>query len=168
MTAMLCRDLRAVPAVGLPTELTIRPVRRLAHDAPDGVPLEEAATLATLADPSIGDPPDVFAAALISMPPEIRLFAALDPDGEVRATAGSGTFGTQATVVFVNTHPAWRGRGIGTAMTAAALRAAKGSGATRACLDASASGLSIYLRLGFESVTRTTHYFRAHAPPSRR
>jgi hypothetical protein len=40
-TAMICRDLQAMPAVALPAELTFRPVRRRSEDAPDGVPLEE-------------------------------------------------------------------------------------------------------------------------------
>ncbi|MEA2282061.1 MAG: Acetyltransferase domain [Solirubrobacteraceae bacterium] len=78
----------------------------------------------------------------------------------MRATSGSGTFGIEATVLFVNPDPGWRGRGIGRAMTAAALRAAQSSGAQRACLDATHAGLSIYLRLGFEVVARTTRFAR--------
>jgi len=64
-------------------------------------------------------------------------------------------------VIFVNTHPDWRGRGVGQAMTAAALRAAQNSGARRACLDSSDAGLSIYARLGFKTVARTKRFFRA-------
>ena len=44
-------------------------------------------------------------------------------------------------------------------MTAAALRSALHRGARRASLDASNAGSSIYLRLGFEAVTRTTRFF---------
>lgn len=157
-TAMVCRDLRTVPTLTLPSELTFRPVRRLAEDAPDGVPLEDAAAAAMLADPRIDDPPDVFADYLRSLPRSIRLFAAVDADGVVRATSGAGAFGKEASVMFVNTDPNWRGRGIGKAMTAAALRAAQGSGARRACLDATGTGLQIYVRLGFEAVTRTTRF----------
>jgi ribosomal protein S18 acetylase RimI-like enzyme len=65
-------------------------------------------------------------------------------------------------VMFVNTAPDWRGRGIGRAMTAAALAAAQEDGARHACLDATDAGLSIYLQLGFEVVTRTTRFFRAN------
>jgi ribosomal protein S18 acetylase RimI-like enzyme len=161
VTAMICRDLQTVPAVPLPSELTFRPVRRLDDDVRDGVPLEDAVAAAMLADLRIDDPPEVFADFLRSLPPAIRLFAAVDGDGAVRATSGSGAFGAEANVIFVNTDPDCRGRGIGQAMTAAALRAAKDCGARRACLDATDAGLSIYRRLGFEAVTRTTRFFLA-------
>jgi GNAT superfamily N-acetyltransferase len=160
-TAMICRDLHSVPAVPLPSELTFRPVRRLDDDARDGVPLEDAVAAATLADPRIDEPPEAFADFLRSLPRAIRLFAGVDGDGAVRATSGSGAFGAEANVIFVNTDPDWRDRGIGQAMTAAALRAAKDRGARRACLDATDVGLSIYLRLGFEAVSRTTRFFLA-------
>ena len=160
-TAMVCRDLRTVPEVGLPGELILRAVRRLSGDKPDDVPLEHAVAAAIMAAPSIEEPPDVFADYLRSLPSAFRLFAAVDSDGAVRATSGSGAFGAEATVLFVNTEPGWRGRGIGTAMTAAALRAAARSGARRAALDSSDAGARIYKRLGFESVGGTTRYRRA-------
>ncbi len=160
-TAMICHDLRTIPAPALPGELTFRPVRRLPGDSPDGVPLEDAAAAAKLAAPTIDATLNVFAEYLRSLPAEIRLFAAVDGDGVVRATSGSGAFGSAANVIFVNTHARWRGRGIGYAMTAAALHAAMAAGARQACLDASDAGMSIYLRLGFEAVTRTTRFFRA-------
>ncbi len=40
-----------------------------------------------------------------SLPPEMRLFAAVDGEGVVRATSGSGAFGAPASVIFVNTDP---------------------------------------------------------------
>jgi hypothetical protein len=46
-------------------------------------------------------------------------------------------------------------------MTAAALRAAREAGARQGCLDATAAGFSIYRRLGFETLTRTTQFVRA-------
>ncbi|HEY5427648.1 MAG TPA: GNAT family N-acetyltransferase [Solirubrobacteraceae bacterium] len=158
--AMICRDLRTVPALALPTGLTLRPVRRLAGDAADGVALQDAVTSAMLGDGTIDDPPAVFARYLRALPSAMRLFVAVDGDGVVRATSGSGAFGAEASVIFVNTQPDWRGRGIGQAMTVAALRAAQEHGARRACLDASAAGLSIYRRLGFETVSSTTRFFR--------
>lgn len=161
VTAMICRDLRTVPAVALSSELMFRPVRRLANDAPDGVPLEDAVAAAMLADPRIDDSPAAFADYLRTLPPSNRLFAAVDGNGAVRATSGSGAFGQDATAFFVNTDPEWHRRGIGQSMSAAALRAAQDSGASRACLDASDAGLPIYRRLGFETVARTTRFFRA-------
>lgn len=160
MTAMLCRKVQTVPALPLPNALTMRPIRRLADDPPDGVPLKDAAALATLADPAIDGPPESFADYLRSLAPGFRLFAALDGGGAVRATSGSGAFGTQGTLLFVNTHPDWRGRGIGQAMTAAALRDARSRGATQACLDSTLAGLPIYRRLGFEVVGDVTNFIR--------
>lgn len=77
----------------------------------------------------------------------------------IRATSGAGAFGAEASVMFVNTDPNWRRRGIGLAMTAAALHSARASGARRACLDASRAGATIYRRLGFEVVTEMTRFF---------
>jgi GNAT superfamily N-acetyltransferase len=161
VTAMICRDLETVPAFPLPSELTLRAVRRLDDDPPDGVSLEEAVAVATGADPTTAEPPDALADLLRSMPSAIRLFAAIDDNGTVRATSGSGTFGADATVLFVNTEPGWRRRGIGRAMTAAALHAARLSGARRACLDSSDAGATIYLQLGFEIAGRMTRFFQA-------
>lgn len=163
VTAMVCRDLTSVPRLTLQSGLTLHHVRRLAEDASDGVPLPEAAAAAMLADPRIGDPLDTFVAFLRSLPSAVRLLAAVDAEGAVRATSGMGTFGPYASVFFVNTDPAWRGRGVGSAMTAAALRAAQNVGARHACLDSTDQGLRIYRRLGFSPVTRTTRFFGASA-----
>lgn len=158
--AMLCRDLQDVPPLALPRDLALRRVRRLDGDAPDGVPLRAAVAAAMRADPGIEGKPRVFANYLRSLPQAIGLLAAVDGDGSVRATAGAGTFGTYATVMFVNTDPRWRRRGIGRAMTAAALHAARETGAQQACLDASDAGRRIYLRLGFEDIAPVTRFFR--------
>lgn len=156
-TAMICRDLQAVPAPPLPCKLTLEPVRRRADDPPGGVPLTDAVATAARASPAIDA--HMLTDYLRSLPPAVRLFAAVDSDGVVRATSAAGAFGTEATVMFVNTDPDWRGRGIGRAMTATALRAARTCGARHASLDASHAGARIYRRLGFETVTRTTRFF---------
>ena len=159
-TAMVCRDLRAVPVVLLPDGLTLRSVRRRPGDAPDGVPLREAAATAMRADPTIGEDLDAFADYLRSLPFAFRLVAAVDPSGAVRATAGSGAFGIYGSVIFVDTDPGWRGRGVGTAMTSTALHAAREAGAMRACLDAGDAGVGIYRTLGFEAVGPVTRFYR--------
>jgi GNAT superfamily N-acetyltransferase len=161
VTAMINRDLRTLPDISLPSGLTLRAVRRVAADPTTGVPLQEAVAVALVADPRSDDSARVLADHLRSMPPSIRLFAAVDADGTVLATSGSGTFGVQATVIFVNTHPGWRRRGIGQAMTVTALQAARDAGASQACLEASGTALGIYQRLGFEMVAQTTQFFRA-------
>jgi ribosomal protein S18 acetylase RimI-like enzyme len=164
VTAMICRDLHSVPPAVLPA-LKLRPVCRRDDNPPGGVDLQEAVAAAKLAAPGIEEPAAAFAEYLRSLPPAFRLFAAVDDAGMVRATSGSAAFGTTADVIFVNTHPEWRGRGIGQAMTAAALRAAQDRGARTACLDASEAGARIYRRLGFEAVTQVTRF--AHRASSR-
>ncbi len=160
LTAMVCRDLPAVPEIPLPAGLIVRPVCRTAQPAPDTVALDDAAALALLANPGIADSPARFAESVRSLPREFRLLAAVDRRDAVRATSGGGVFGRHATVLFVNTHPEWRGRGIALAMTAAALRASHDRGAAQACLDATGDGLSIYGRLGFEIAGLMTGFSR--------
>jgi ribosomal protein S18 acetylase RimI-like enzyme len=160
-TALVHRNLRTLPAAALPRTLRLRPVRRLPGDGSAGVPLEEAVAAAMLADPRTDDSPETFVSYLRALPGGTRLFAAVDGDGVVRATSGCGVLGAAASVMFVNTDPDWRGRGIGRAMTVAALAAAEADGARHACLDATDAGLSIYSRLGFEIITRATRFFRA-------
>jgi len=161
LTAMSCGDLRTVPETPLPGGLTVVPVRRRDGDPADGLPLGEAVAAAIRAAPEIAETPAALAGYLRSLPYGFRLFAAVDGFGAVRATSGAGSFGSEATMIFVNTESGWRGRGIGRAMTAAALRAARDAGARRAGLDASAAGLSLYLRLGFEVVGPMTRFARA-------
>ena len=153
VAAMVCSDLHTVPSLTLPSDLTLHPVQRLDDDDDEGggVALADAVAAAMSASSAIQDPPAVFAGYLRSLPSTFQLFAAVDSHGAVRATSGSGVFGQYATVIFVNTDPDWRGRGIGQAMTAQALRAASRAGARQASLDASDAGRSIYLRLGFEN-----------------
>lgn len=151
VAGMVCSDLHTVPSLTLPGDLTLQPVRRLGDDEGGGVALADAVAAAMSASAAIEDPPAVFAGYLRSLPSTFRLFAAIDSHGAVRATSGSGVFGRYATVIFVNTDPDWRGRGIGQAMTAHALHAASRAGARQASLDASDAGRSIYLRLGFDN-----------------
>ena len=184
LTAMSCGDLRAVPAPALPEGLSLRPVRRHGgsggggggggvpgaggiHGAggvhgvsgvPDAVALEDAVATAIRAIPGIAETPRALTAYLRSLPIAFSFFAAVDAGGAVRATSGAGAFGPEATVIFVNTEHGWRGRGIGRAMTAAALCAARDAGARRAGLDASPAGLPIYVRLGFDVVGPMTRF----------
>ncbi|HEY1716555.1 MAG TPA: GNAT family N-acetyltransferase [Solirubrobacteraceae bacterium] len=156
-TAMICRDLQQVSAGGLPCGLTLRPVRRLADDAPRGVPLEQAVEAASRADPRITDP-QALADHLQSLPRAFSLWAAVDDGGVVRATSGSAAFQTTASVIFVNTDPDWRRRGIARAMTATALDGARQAGARSAGIDASEAGRELYLRLGFEDAAVITRF----------
>lgn len=161
VTAMVCADLRTVPDPALPVGLTLRPVCRLPDDSRDGVPLTDAVAAAVRA----AAPGELSTATLVtylgSLPQGPRLFAAVEDDGTVRGTSGSSVFGSDAYVFFVNTDPGWRRRGVGLAMTAAALHSAAESGASRACLDASGLGVPLYRRLGFAAVASLTQFSRA-------
>jgi ribosomal protein S18 acetylase RimI-like enzyme len=140
-----------------PIALMVRPELETLPDLPldlevrDDVPLEDMVRLV--------DDPDIVLGLLSRS--RARFFAAVDGDGVVRATSGSAVYGEDASVIFVNTEPAWRGRGIGTGMTALALRDARARGARRACLSATAAGQGIYARLGFGVAAHATDCFRA-------
>ncbi|HEY0869877.1 MAG TPA: GNAT family N-acetyltransferase [Acidothermaceae bacterium] len=159
--AMICPDLHTVPVLAVPAGLTIRTVRRSQTDAADGIPLEEAARACLAAEPDAGsDELPGFVEFLWSLPPTTRLLAAVDDQNVVRATSGSSAFGVEANAYFVSTDEHWRGRGIATAMTASALAWAREAGASQASLDSSQAGLSIYLRLGFQPVSRARLFTR--------
>src|SRR4051794_398638 len=158
-TAMVHGDLARIPETELAEGLRLQPVALTTGSA--GVPIEDAAAAALRSDPTAGplDHLDGFVAYLRAAP-NARYLAAVDRDGAVRATAATGIFDGTASVFFVNTDPGWRGRGVGTAMTAAALRVAAEAGGRQAYLDSSALGLSIYLRLGFVPVSPATLFVR--------
>jgi len=157
-TAMARPDLRSVPAAALPRGLARRPVQESSDGAPGSVPLDEAVAVAVAADPDAGETAGVLARGLRSLMPAFQLMAAVDRNGTVRATSGAGVFEHRAVVIFVNTDPGWRRRGVGRAMTAAALEAARARGASQACLDASDSGLPVYRGLGFDVLGRTRRF----------
>jgi len=156
--AMVLRDIRAVTGTALPDGLDLRCVDRVGSGAPDAVPLKDAVDAAIASDPGITDSADRVAAYLSGLPPSVRLFAAVDETGIVRATSACHVFGEYTQVFFVSTEPDWRRRGIGSAMTAGALRGAASLGARSALLHSTADGASLYKRLGFEALGMLTRY----------
>jgi GNAT superfamily N-acetyltransferase len=58
----------------------------------------------------------------------------------------------------ISTVPGWRGRGLGTAVAAAALTEGKGMGLRIGALSADEPGVPLYRRLGFETVCRHLTY----------
>ncbi|HEX4932516.1 MAG TPA: GNAT family N-acetyltransferase, partial [Gemmatimonadaceae bacterium] len=60
----------------------------------------------------------------------------------------------------IATLPAWRGRGIGSAVTRTPLLAARGRGYRAAVLQSSSKGVRLYERLGFRTVCNIEHFVR--------
>lgn len=159
-TAMVAEALEDLPAPVLEPRLTLH--RATLEPREGEISLTQAAAAFFRFDPPTerGKPdPDAFASYLHSIP-HSSILVAIDGKGAISATAGSAVFGSFARVFFVSTHPDQRGRGIGTAITAAALQDARERGATRACLEASDSGRAIYQRLGFVDASPITLFAR--------
>ncbi len=79
-------------------------------------------------------------------------------DGEPVATTSLLLCGDLAGVYHVVTLPPARGRGIGRAITVAALQYARDTGATHAALQASEMGFSVYRAIGFVPYCDLTLY----------
>ena len=143
--ALVLTDPPATPP-HLPPDLTIRPVA------------DEA---------SLADVRGLSAAAVRHIP---SLAAATDPAvalfvgyvaGRPVATARLTCLGPFAEIHSVNTAPAFRRRGFGTALTWAAIAEGAHRGCTSAMLTATAMGYPLYVRMGFQSAC----LFRTYRPP---
>jgi GNAT superfamily N-acetyltransferase len=75
-------------------------------------------------------------------------------DGQIVGTAALFATDDVAGVYVVSTLEGFRGRGIGTALTAAALRAGQHMGLTTGTLPARSMGVPVYERMGFREVAR--------------
>jgi ribosomal protein S18 acetylase RimI-like enzyme len=149
--AMVLRDIDAVTDAALPDGLELRA-------APASVSLVVAATAAIASDPAITGSPEQVAGFLGGLPSSASVFAAVDADGVAHATVACHVFGEYAQIFFVTTEPAWRRRGIGSAMTQEALHAAASLGARQSVLHSTEAGASVYRGLGFEPVGMVTRY----------
>jgi hypothetical protein len=94
--AMVLRDVQAVTGATLPDGLDLRPVNRVASEAPDAVPLKDAVAVAILSDLGITESADDAAEYLRALPSSVRLFAAVDERGVARATSACHVFGEYA------------------------------------------------------------------------
>jgi GNAT superfamily N-acetyltransferase len=84
------------------------------------------------------------------------------------ATVGASTLSLGAGVAGlanIAVEPGLRGRGIGSAVAAAALSEARGLGISVGALSAGELGLPLYVRLGFRTVSRHLTYVRARTDP---
>jgi GNAT superfamily N-acetyltransferase len=151
--AMALPDLDLIRPAPMPPEVSVQPVA-VRHGGA-GYPLEPALRLAV----DYGEKTQPAATRDLELEAQmlrrlsgIQFFAATTSDGSCVGTAGSRVVDSSALVASVATYPTARRRGIGTAMTAVALRAAATAGAVDAYLDATDAGCGIYRRLGFLDV----------------
>lgn len=87
--------------------------------------------------------------AFVARHPECRPFVA-EADGEI---VGSGVTTVNGSVAWIGTiwvDPAWRGRGLGKALTLATIDAAEAAGCGTLILVATDAGRPLYEQLGFE------------------
>jgi ribosomal protein S18 acetylase RimI-like enzyme len=96
-----------------------------------------------------------------AMDPAVALFVGYLGD-EAVATARLACYGAVGEITGVVTMSAHRRRGLGTAMTWAAIAEAGWRGCTAITLTASAMGYPVYLRMGFVPVC----YYRTYLPPA--
>jgi len=90
----------------------------------------------------------------------IRLVGRID--GRAVATSAVLVSNGVAGLYWIGTDPAYRGRGIGAALTAAAMAIGREHGISVCTLQASSQGLPVYSRLGFMQVSEVVLY----SPPS--
>jgi GNAT superfamily N-acetyltransferase len=96
-----------------------------------------------------------------AMDPAVALFVGYYGD-EAVATARLACYGAVGEVTGVVTMPAHRRRGLGTAMTWAAIAEGARRGCAAMTLTASEMGYPVYLRMGFVPVCR----YRTYLPPA--
>jgi ribosomal protein S18 acetylase RimI-like enzyme len=149
LQAMSLPDLRALRAVPMPNGISSVEVA-ISRGRP-GFPLHLALEVQLEHDRDDAAAPtrDLELEAQLMRELSVRFFAAVTDDGACVGTAGSRVVDSSALVAAVTTIPAYRRRGLGTAMTCRALLSAREDGAGDAFLDATPAGAGIYRRLGF-------------------
>jgi GNAT superfamily N-acetyltransferase len=114
----------------------------------DWRPVEDPDEVAPLAGPAFGMEPEVTAAASRGLRGELRLYMAR-VDGRDAACVGTLDVERDCGVYMVATDPAFRGRGLATALMRQALLEARERGLQTTSLQATAMGAPIYARLGY-------------------
>jgi ribosomal protein S18 acetylase RimI-like enzyme len=145
----MAADLRDLPASD---QLTIPPHARIARVTDEAALRDWARTCLVAFGDSldiVGPAVDVFKGLALHNGSAWRCYLAT-VDGQPASTAGVMMTGGVAGIYWVGTPPAHRRLGLGTAVTAAALRDAYAEGYRIACLTASPLGRPIYAKLGFK------------------
>lgn len=144
----MARRLDGLPAITLPDGVEIVRVRT-AQDQADWL----AVHMAGFEEPEAARPDfgQYLASSLAESPPEVEHFVARWR-GEPRAISTLLRAPLAAGIYHVTTLPAYRGRGLGRALTLAAMHEARRAGYAQAILFATPSGYPLYRGMGFETV----------------
>ena len=119
------------------------------HPVPPSPPLPPDVVVARGLEPGLAD----YLPASFAADPDVRVFNAR-LDGRPVGISIAIRTGDVAGVYGVGTRPESRGRGVGTAVTWAAVAAGREWGSDTIVLQASEMGLSLYQRMGFRTVVR--------------
>lgn len=145
---MICRE-RPAPR-DVPAGIELRWVR-------DGAAVQDFIDVNDAAYQSLGMPAGVIATACAAperlLAPHVHAVVAYDGDQPSAAAAVLLSHGI-AGVYYVGTVDAARGRGLADAATRAVTRRAFDLGAGAVCLQATAMGEPVYLRMGYEEIGR--------------
>jgi len=144
----MARRLDDLPDVALPDGVEIARVQT-AQDQADWLAIH----MIGFADPAAARPDfaQYLANSLAESPQEVEHYVARWR-GEPCAIATLLAAPLAAGIYHVTTLPAYRGRGLGNALTLAVMHSARRAGYTEATLLATPSGYPLYQRLGFETV----------------
>ena len=109
-----------------------------------------ARTVARAFDGSDGELLDVFTPAMLQLP-GVRCYVG-ELDGQVVASGMGVTLGPSVAILGISTDPRYRGRGLGSALTAHAIIDGLDHGAHFSILQSSPDGFNVYRRLGFTTI----------------
>ena len=140
------RDIAAIPVPRMVDGLQPHPSSGTAD-----IPYDLIFELGRLHDPTY--PPDDTAFRAVFPTLVDATILLVDDAGTAAATASFRVAGSAGAIMAVVVAAPWRGRGVGTLVTALALAEARSNGAVDAVLVATAAGRPIYRRLGFMEVT---------------
>ena len=130
-----------------PSAMTIALGEGAELDGPDLGSPATWADVAALNEAAYGMPPGQFAA--VPAPAASDALRLVGVPGQ--AVAGSLEVDATATILFVATHPDFRGRGLCSALMKQLLRGARSRGCTLSTLEATRAGEPVYERLGYRS-----------------
>ncbi len=159
----MTRTLKALPRAPLPPEVELSRVQTVQDQAAWLNVFMAGSDLPAPARPDFGQ----FLAGSLAEPAPVFNHFLARWHGEPCAVSTLLRAGSAAGIYHVATLPAFRGCGLGTALTLAAMQAAQAVGAETAILFATPSGFPVYQRMGFETAsTADLHIWTGAGSPA--